>query len=127
MANLMKRTLITMMLLVGIVPTSALDGELAGDRFPFVVQFNSTQEDGSVVGCTGTVIDNGIIITASHCITNPKIKDSKCAADFFADRLIPNPIDQNPWAHWRSPMDMMRQGWSTSLFHAGQQWATSSS
>ena len=25
-------------------------------------------------------------------------------------RLIPNPIDQNPWAHWRSPMDMMRQG-----------------
>ena len=26
------------------------------------------------------------------------------------DPLIPNPIDQNPWAHWRSPMDMMRQG-----------------
>src|SRR5262244_3990883 len=26
------------------------------------------------------------------------------------DHLIPNPIDQNPWAHWRSPMDMMRQG-----------------
>src|SRR5262249_42090599 len=25
-------------------------------------------------------------------------------------RVIPNPIDQNPWAHWRSPMDMMRQG-----------------
>src|SRR5262245_53884002 len=31
------------------------------------------------------------------------------------DEVIPNPIDQNPWAHWRSPMDMMRQGWSTSL------------
>ena len=28
----------------------------------------------------------------------------------FASRVIPNPIDQNPWAHWRSPMDMMRQG-----------------
>jgi transposase len=27
-----------------------------------------------------------------------------------AHHLIPNPIDQNPWAHWRSPMDMMRQG-----------------
>ena|SRR6516165_1891174 len=25
-------------------------------------------------------------------------------------RLIPVPIDQNPCAHWRSPMDMMRQG-----------------
>src|SRR5260370_35496314 len=42
-------------------------------------------------------------------------------------RLIPNPIDQNPWAHWRSPMDMMRQGWSTSLFHAAQQWSARSS
>jgi hypothetical protein len=44
-----------------------------------------------------------------------------------ASRVIPNPIDQNPWAHWRSPMDMMRQGWSTSLFHAAQQWSTRSS
>src|SRR5260370_40965930 len=41
--------------------------------------------------------------------------------------FIPNPSDQNPWAHWRSPMDMMRQGWSTSLFHAAQQWSTRSS
>ena len=29
---------------------------------------------------------------------------------FEVHGLIPNPIDQNPWAHWRSPMDMMRQG-----------------
>src|SRR5262249_18962041 len=43
------------------------------------------------------------------------------------DLCLPNPIDQNPWAHWRSPMDMMRQGWSTSLFHAAQQWSTRSS
>ena len=27
-----------------------------------------------------------------------------------SDKLIPVPIDQNPCAHWRSPMDMMRQG-----------------
>ena len=24
--------------------------------------------------------------------------------------VIPSPTDQNPWAHWRNPMDMMRQG-----------------
>src|SRR5215831_4076923 len=24
--------------------------------------------------------------------------------------LIPSPTDQNRWAHWRNPMDMMRQG-----------------
>src|SRR5262249_32982621 len=41
--------------------------------------------------------------------------------------LIPNPIDQNPWAPWRSPIDMTRQGLSTSLFHAAQQWSTRSS
>src|SRR6266566_2679814 len=51
----------------------------------------------------------------------------KAVSDLTLDKLIPNPIDQNPWAHWRSPMDMMRQGWSTSLFHAAQQWSTRSS
>jgi hypothetical protein len=35
--------------------------------------------------------------------------------------LLPNPIDQNWWAHWRNPRDMIRQGWSTSLFQASQQ------
>jgi transposase len=34
------------------------------------------------------------------------------------DALIPMRIDQNPWAHWRSPRDMMRHGWSASLFQA---------
>jgi len=29
------------------------------------------------------------------------------ATDFY---IIPSPTDQNPWAHWRNPMDMMRQG-----------------
>ena len=41
--------------------------------------------------------------------------------------LIPTLIDQNPCAHWRRPMDMMRQGWSVSSFQASQQWSTMSS
>ncbi len=41
--------------------------------------------------------------------------------------LIPILSDQNPCAHWRNPMDMIRQGWSMSLFHASQQWSTRSS
>ena len=36
-------------------------------------------------------------------------------------RVILILIDQNPCVHWRSPMDMMRQGWSMSLFQASQQ------
>jgi hypothetical protein len=32
--------------------------------------------------------------------------------------LIPRLIDQNPCAHWRSPMDMIFQGRSTRVFQA---------
>jgi CRISPR-associated protein Cas2 len=44
-----------------------------------------------------------------------------------AARLLPTRADQNRWAQPRMPMDMMRQGCSTSLFHASQQWSTMSS
>ena len=48
-------------------------------------------------------------------------------ASRLASGLIPAPFDQNPCAHWRRPMDKILQGWSTSLFHASQQWSTRSS
>jgi hypothetical protein len=35
--------------------------------------------------------------------------------------IIPRLCDQNSCAQSRIPMDMMRQGWSRSLFHASQQ------
>ena len=41
--------------------------------------------------------------------------------------VIPTRADQNRYAQSRIPMDMMRQGCSTSLFHASQQWSTMSS
>jgi crotonobetainyl-CoA:carnitine CoA-transferase CaiB-like acyl-CoA transferase len=47
--------------------------------------------------------------------------------NFKVGTLIPAPFDQNSCAHWRRPMDMILQGWSTSLFHASQQWSTRSS
>jgi hypothetical protein len=34
--------------------------------------------------------------------------------------LIPTPIDQNPCAHDRIPMDMMLHGWLRSLFQASR-------
>src|SRR6266487_1589153 len=48
-------------------------------------------------------------------------------AEGYDGELIPSPIDQYSCAHWRNPMDMMRQGGSTSLFQASQQWSTRSS
>ncbi|OAN54420.1 hypothetical protein A6A05_08650 [Magnetospirillum moscoviense] len=49
-----------------------------------------------------------------------KIERSRCRRELEVTMrdLIPSPIDQNPCAHWRSPMDMMVQGWSVSLFQA---------
>jgi len=40
---------------------------------------------------------------------------------FTRAKLIPRFTDQNSWAHWRWPMDMIFQGCSTSLFQAKQQ------
>ena len=41
--------------------------------------------------------------------------------------LIPSPIDQNRCAQSRNPIDIIVQGWSTSLFQAKQQcWRMSS-
>jgi hypothetical protein len=43
-------------------------------------------------------------VTVKHAL------DTGQHSEMAESLLIPNPIDQNPWAHWRSPMDMMRQG-----------------
>src|SRR6266567_4644165 len=49
---------------------------------------------------------------------------AKAAGQQSSLALIPYPIDQNLYAQSRSPMDMIRHGWSTSLFQASQQWST---
>ena len=41
--------------------------------------------------------------------------------EIVAFDLIPTLADQNRCAQSRNPMDMMRHGWSMSLFHASQQ------
>ena len=41
--------------------------------------------------------------------TSPKFTHSRTQLAIW-HRLIPSPTDQNPWAHRRNPMDMMRQG-----------------
>ena len=54
--------------------------------------------------------------------TQPTTKGGQATADYLAAghavraktaqlrELIPSPIDQNRCAHWRNPMDMIRQG-----------------
>ena len=41
--------------------------------------------------------------------------------------FIPACIDQNRWAHWRIPIEMIFHGRSMSLFQASQQSTTMSS
>ena len=40
--------------------------------------------------------------------TDANVDDYESA--FVSFGIIPNPVDQNPCAHWRNPMDMMHQG-----------------
>ena len=47
-----------------------------------------------------------------------KVRCCDCPADYG---LITECTDQYPCAQWRKPIDMMCQGWSTSLFQAKQQ------
>ena len=47
--------------------------------------------------------------------------------ELIREILIPTLIDQHLCAQSRMPIDMIRPGWSVSLFQASQQWATMSS
>ena len=60
-------------------------------------QLSNLPDDGSPLAA-------GLEVLASKKI-DPSQAESACRS-----ALIPVPIDQNPCAHWRSPMDMMRQG-----------------
>ena len=80
---------------------------------------------GMVVAGEGPVGAAGIAV-AEHVAQLPA--DEGGAEGLVHERrVIPTLIDQNPCAHWRRPMDMMRQGWSVSSFQASQQWSTMSS
>ena len=61
--------------------------------------------------------------TATESLVNIRNTDT----EHRRRRIIPTRADQNRYAQSRIPMDMMRQGCSTSLFHASQQWSTMSS
>src|SRR6516165_2923808 len=81
---------------------------------------------GNAIAATEYAVD-GLAVGTRLNFSSASYREYKCSPSDQFYGLIANPIDQNPWAHWRSPMDMMRQGWSTSLFHAAQQWSTRSS
>ena len=49
-------------------------------------------------------------LKVKHILADGNIEDHEHAIERLVQRLIPNLIDQNPCAHSRNPMDMMRQG-----------------
>ena len=58
----------------------------------------------------------------ADCLDNAALTQLRGRSIGFVCRaLIPMLTDQNPCAQSRSPMDMMRHGWASSLFHASQQ------
>ena len=61
----------------------------------------------------GIFLAVGTVLAITTWAASPTPRSDSVAtakATIYRPNLIPNLIDQNPWAHWRSPMDMMRQG-----------------
>jgi hypothetical protein len=53
----------------------------------------------------------GVKLKENKCDQRHKKKcDKELSHGSLYCKLIPSPIDQNPCAHWRNPMDMMRHG-----------------
>ena len=73
-----------------------------------------------------SVFVQSTLVTADAKL-NAKVDELNSRLVVLCRELIPSLIDQNRWAHWRNPMDMILQGCSTSLFQASQQWSTISS
>jgi AAA domain/Putative DNA-binding domain len=78
--------------------------EIAPSRVLMTSRIDQGMPPTAVIKISGFEHDEFAIHVLNLCRTF-KVKEIKSK-----EPLIPNPIDQNPWAHWRSPMDMMRQG-----------------
>jgi hypothetical protein len=67
----------------------ALEGELAGNKFPFVVQIESTyrQPKPMISGCTATIIESRLLVTAAHCLVKSS-PDPKSPGNYFEHQPI---------------------------------------
>ena len=71
--------------------------------------------DGSTNGSSSSTVEHRKMVNWEVVGENMRIARERNARnleqDFAQDRqLIPSLTDQNPCAHWRNPMDMMRHG-----------------
>ena len=58
---------------------------------------------GALLVVTGRTLAKSETVAAEICA---EVRSHR--GNVRCDDLIPRCIDQNPWAHWRSPMDMIR-------------------
>ena len=86
------------------------------------VEFNSAARNYPIVFTSGDPI-GAVAVLGFEGAQNLFIgEEQQWAEDVYVPAyVILICIDQNPCAQSRSPMDMMRQGCSTSLFQAAQQ------
>src|SRR5260370_25953916 len=64
-------SIIVAAVLLGGGAAHALDGLPAGDNFPFVIRLD-TQYTKEGRNCTGSIIDNGLIVSSTHCVVMNK-------------------------------------------------------
>jgi hypothetical protein len=105
----------------GVMQTTALTGNLAQTAAgTLVVDVNAANGASDRINVSGTAnLAGGVPLQVSNLTFTPWQATVLSAAGGTTNNgLIPHLIDQNPCAHWRSPMDMIFQGRSTSVFQA---------
>jgi V8-like Glu-specific endopeptidase len=60
-------------------------GELARDRFPFVVKINATWPNNETSWCSAALLANGLVATAAHCVFNEKTKLASAISIDYTD------------------------------------------
>ena len=95
--------------------------QAAKDIKDLITSSTTQVQDGvELVNRTGTALDE--IMTSIKTVADIVADIANASAEQASgidqvnialtqmDEVIPSLIDQNPWAQWRNPIDMMRQG-----------------
>src|ERR1700722_17566777 len=95
---------------------SAKSRRACGPSFVFLARPRSCDALKSPRNATGIVMTN---LHRSSPLNQSKIDLGIVnESQLLRFGIIPSLTDQNSFAHWRSPMDMIFQGRSTRVFHA---------
>jgi V8-like Glu-specific endopeptidase len=107
---MIKRALLCSTILGAAAPAAALEGELAGNKFPFVGQIVA-QYKGGARNCTATVLNGALVVAAAHCLYHVKFNFQQPTSVSFtyADRTGKKTVGLQSWHRPDSFVEISRE------------------